>query len=234
MSSTTTSTTTTAATLVGGASGGGGVGLADDANVVVVVNQTGTGMGMMMIGVGGAGGNVIAGSNNNNNTATAGVAVAAAPPPVSSVRSQKPIDLRDHHLRTSGGTVPKQQHAQDHDNDDVHRHGGQYQYPLDMSLGGDVTMMDSSGCGAMMLLGANVDNINDPAFTGSHYLNLLLDDLLMPDKRINDPETIDWCKWLIAGGRIPEDFAQIGELGLVLFFDRSRENLFLRICFYYE
>lgn len=65
---------------------------------------------------------------------------------------------------------------------------------------------------------------DDPAFTGSHYLNLLLDDLLMPDKRINDPETIDWCKWLIAGGRIPDDFAQIGESG-IMFWVSGNSNI---------
>lgn len=84
-----------------------------------------------------------------------------------------------------------------------------------MSIGGDVTMMDSGGHQALVLASGGFGeccDTNDPAYTGSHYLNLLLDDLLMPDKRINDPETIDWCKWLIAGGRIPEDFAQIGEL----------------------
>lgn len=131
-------------------------------------------------------------------------------------RKQIPTDLH----RSVGGTVPKQQY-----------------HPLDMTIGGggggggsDVAKMDS----------VNVDDLedspfvvgvdSDEAFTGSHYLNLLLDDLLMPDKRINDPETIDWCKWLIAGGRIPEDFAQIGEWGLDfvsmwnLFFNPSDPN----------
>lgn len=120
-------------------------------------------------------------------------------------RKQIPTDLH----RSVGGTVPKQQY-----------------HPLDMTIGGggggggsDVAKMDS----------VNVDDLedspfvvgvdSDEAFTGSHYLNLLLDDLLMPDKRINDPETIDWCKWLIAGGRIPEDFAQIGEWSRVLFYE---------------
>lgn len=179
------STTTTSATGVstGSATTASSVNV-DDAIVVGAVNQTGT--GGVVVGVGG--------SNSSAASATA-----------SSVRSQKPIGL-EHHLRSSG-TVPKQQHSDDHHD---HHHHGQY-HPLDMTIGHggtDVQMMDSGSAGALMLL--DMDN-SDPAFTGSHYLNLLLDDLLMPDKRINDPETIDWCKWLIAGGRIPEDFAQIGE-----------------------
>lgn len=180
------STTTTAATGVntGSAATTASSVNVDDAIVVGAVNQTGT--GGVVVGVGG--------SNSGAASATA-----------SSVRSQKPIGL-EHHLRSSG-TVPKQQHSDDHHD---HHHHGQY-HPLDMTIGHggtDVQMMDSGSAGALMLL--DMDN-SDPAFTGSHYLNLLLDDLLMPDKRINDPETIDWCKWLIAGGRIPEDFAQIGE-----------------------
>lgn len=101
--------------------------------------------------------------------------------------------------------MPKQQQQQFH--------------PLDMTIGGDVAMMDSSDSRQALVLASSNNHsadivglgFDDPSWTGSHYLNLLLDDLLMPDKRINDPETIDWCKWLIAGGRIPEDFAQIGE-----------------------
>ncbi|XP_072747592.1 E3 ubiquitin-protein ligase Ubr3 isoform X3 [Anoplolepis gracilipes] len=39
------------------------------------------------------------------------------------------------------------------------------------------------------------------------YLNELLDVLLNPSKPIDDWETIDWCKWLMAGGRTPDEFA---------------------------
>nr|CAD7573226.1 unnamed protein product [Timema californicum] len=39
------------------------------------------------------------------------------------------------------------------------------------------------------------------------HLNELLDLLLNPGKTIDDWETIDWCKWLIAGGRTPDEFA---------------------------
>ncbi|XP_026827990.1 E3 ubiquitin-protein ligase Ubr3 isoform X2 [Ooceraea biroi] len=39
------------------------------------------------------------------------------------------------------------------------------------------------------------------------YVNELLDVLLNPSKSIEDWETIDWCKWLMAGGRTPDEFA---------------------------
>lgn len=42
------------------------------------------------------------------------------------------------------------------------------------------------------------------------YLNELLDVLLNPSKPIDDWETIDWCKWLMAGGRTPDEFASTG------------------------
>ncbi|XP_076675053.1 ubr3 ubiquitin ligase isoform X2 [Andrena cerasifolii] len=38
------------------------------------------------------------------------------------------------------------------------------------------------------------------------HLNELLDILLNPSKAINDWETIDWCKWLMAGGCTPDEF----------------------------
>lgn len=42
------------------------------------------------------------------------------------------------------------------------------------------------------------------------YLNELLDVLLNPSKPIDDWEIIDWCKWLMAGGRTPNEFASTG------------------------
>ena len=42
------------------------------------------------------------------------------------------------------------------------------------------------------------------------FLNTLLD----PEKRgkqIDDYETLDWCRWLIAGGNTFEEFAKTGE-----------------------
>ncbi|XP_075237272.1 ubr3 ubiquitin ligase isoform X2 [Lycorma delicatula] len=40
-------------------------------------------------------------------------------------------------------------------------------------------------------------------------LNELLDILLNPGKNIDEWETIDWCKWLMAGGRTPDEFSSI-------------------------
>ncbi|XP_017785571.1 PREDICTED: E3 ubiquitin-protein ligase UBR3 isoform X2 [Nicrophorus vespilloides] len=39
------------------------------------------------------------------------------------------------------------------------------------------------------------------------HLNEVLDNLLNPSKAIDEWEAIDWCKWLIAGGRTPDEFA---------------------------
>ncbi|XP_045773199.1 E3 ubiquitin-protein ligase Ubr3 isoform X1 [Maniola jurtina] len=41
------------------------------------------------------------------------------------------------------------------------------------------------------------------------YLGPLLDVLLNPGKAIDEWETIDWCRWLLAGGRTPDEFAAI-------------------------
>ena len=43
------------------------------------------------------------------------------------------------------------------------------------------------------------------------HLEALLDYLLHPAKNIDDAETIDWCRWLVGGGRSPDDFSQTGE-----------------------
>lgn len=40
----------------------------------------------------------------------------------------------------------------------------------------------------------------------TRHLNELLDILLNPSKAIDDWETIDWCKWLMAGGLTPDEF----------------------------
>ena len=50
----------------------------------------------------------------------------------------------------------------------------------------------------------------------SSQVNLLLDKLLNPLKPIDDWDTIDWIKWLIAGGRTPSEFQVIGRLLLIL------------------
>lgn len=42
-------------------------------------------------------------------------------------------------------------------------------------------------------------------------LNKLLDNLLNPSKDIDNWETIEWCKWLMAGGCTPDEFAANGK-----------------------
>ena len=42
-------------------------------------------------------------------------------------------------------------------------------------------------------------------------LDHLLDIILNPAKAIGEWETIDWCKWLMAGGKTPDEFALIGK-----------------------
>ncbi|KAJ0176856.1 hypothetical protein K1T71_008035 [Dendrolimus kikuchii] len=49
----------------------------------------------------------------------------------------------------------------------------------------------------------------DCASGSPQHLGPLLDVLLNPSKAIDEWETIDWCRWLIAGGRTPDEFATI-------------------------
>lgn len=53
--------------------------------------------------------------------------------------------------------------------------------------------------------------------TSPRLLNELLDILLNPGKNIDEWETIDWCKWLMAGGRTPDEFSSIGEFIYLLY-----------------
>jgi hypothetical protein len=45
----------------------------------------------------------------------------------------------------------------------------------------------------------------------SESLEIMLDDLLGPEKEIHDSDNIEWCKWLIAGGKSPSEFSSIGK-----------------------
>lgn len=47
--------------------------------------------------------------------------------------------------------------------------------------------------------------------TSPQHLNELLDLLLNPGKAIDEWETIDWCKWLMASGQTPDEFANTGK-----------------------
>lgn len=48
----------------------------------------------------------------------------------------------------------------------------------------------------------------------SETLNIMLDDLLSPDRVITDSDNIEWCKWIIASGKSPNDFSTQGEFGV--------------------
>jgi E3 ubiquitin-protein ligase UBR3 len=66
------------------------------------------------------------------------------------------------------------------------------------------------------------------------YLGELLDVLLSPETTIEDLETIEWCKWLMAGGKTPEEFSTIGkvtvyELHLSLEYSRYLPGPFLTV-----
>lgn len=42
-------------------------------------------------------------------------------------------------------------------------------------------------------------------------LDVLMDYLFHPEERLDNPVSIEWVRWLIAGGRTPEEFASIGK-----------------------
>lgn len=42
-------------------------------------------------------------------------------------------------------------------------------------------------------------------------LNEILDRILSHEISINDSESIDWIRWLMAGGNTPENFTALGE-----------------------
>lgn len=56
----------------------------------------------------------------------------------------------------------------------------------------------------------------------SETLNVMLDDLLSPDKDINDSDNIEWCKWIIASGKSPNDFSSQGNWRLLS--DKQRRD----------
>lgn len=45
----------------------------------------------------------------------------------------------------------------------------------------------------------------------SETLECIVDDILDSEKLIDDTDNIDWCRWLIAGGRTPGEFVAQGE-----------------------
>ena len=60
--------------------------------------------------------------------------------------------------------------------------------------------------GAAVYVKAECSRTTDP-----QQLNELLDTLLNPQKPIDELETVDWIKWLIAGGKTPDEFASTGQ-----------------------
>lgn len=44
----------------------------------------------------------------------------------------------------------------------------------------------------------------------SEDLHILIDDILDLNKLIDDTDNIDWCRWLIAGGKTPSEFISTG------------------------
>ena len=61
------------------------------------------------------------------------------------------------------------------------------------------------------------------------HLKELLNTLLNPQKPIDDLETVDWIKWLIAGGKNPPDFASTGNFDVLLLF--TTKLLTMILCF---
>lgn len=54
--------------------------------------------------------------------------------------------------------------------------------------------------------------IHSEVLSGTYsQLEFLLEIILNPAKAIYEWETIDWCKWLMAGGLTPEEFANKGK-----------------------
>lgn len=55
----------------------------------------------------------------------------------------------------------------------------------------------------------------------SETLNVMLDDLLRPDKDFNDSDIIEWCKWIISSGKSPNDFSSQGTKRLLYLIDST-------------
>ena len=65
--------------------------------------------------------------------------------------------------------------------------------------------------GAAAYVQAECNSAKSEPSKSPQHLNALLDHLLHPEKPIDDQDTIDWCRWLVGGGRSYEDFAANGE-----------------------
>ncbi|PSN42091.1 E3 ubiquitin-protein ligase UBR3 [Blattella germanica] len=63
-------------------------------------------------------------------------------------------------------------------------------------------LMKKGKRGAAAYVHADCSNSGSP-----QHLSELMDLILNPGKTIDEWETIDWCKWLMAGGRTPDEFS---------------------------
>lgn len=71
--------------------------------------------------------------------------------------------------------------------------------------------MASNSIAATVLMKKGKRGAADYVHANPQHLNELLDLILNPKKPIDDWETIDWIKWLMAGGRTPDEFTSTGE-----------------------
>lgn len=60
-------------------------------------------------------------------------------------------------------------------------------------------------------------------------LNEILDRILSHEISINDSESIDWIRWLMAGGNTPENFTAIGEF--IIYLSRIRAQIMILLPF---
>lgn len=61
------------------------------------------------------------------------------------------------------------------------------------------------------------------------HLNEILNIILNPSDPITEWETVDWCQWLMAGGRKPEEFADIGIVYIFSFNYKNQKILQLYV-----
>lgn len=74
----------------------------------------------------------------------------------------------------------------------------------------------SANCGSNLMALSKKDasliiNSECCQFGPTPELDVLMDYLFHPDERLDNPVSIEWVRWLIAGGRTPEEFATIGK-----------------------
>lgn len=58
----------------------------------------------------------------------------------------------------------------------------------------------------------------------SETLNIMLDDLLSPEKLITETDNIEWCKWIIASGKSPNDFSTQGKLSIFKILSKASDQ----------